>query len=267
MGNSFPGGMLPCRRRGNTRNHPARTLCSPQQSPRARAMFASWNDLIISWLCVGLIAHASSPTVIKAYHDTHTSYPTNVDVYAHSPPCASATCHNQFPPSVISTAAQSQDNWRDNMMSLQLLEGGSWATVAPDGATPIKIMSIDTGAGVVDLPGGVQIAVVREDSTTALCEDSCSFADDGQCDEPGVVSVVWRHTLLVEEGHRAPSPLPFCLLVPVFAPASKVVARWFRLDVAPACCFRSKGAIASCFFCWCFGVVACCLVSSFLLSA
>ena len=35
---------------------------------------------------------------------------------------------------------------------------------------------------------GVQIADVAEDSTTALCEDSCTFADDGQCDEPGVVS-------------------------------------------------------------------------------
>lgn len=73
-------------------------------------------------------------------------------------------------------------------MNLQLLDGGSWATVSPDETVPIKIMSIDTGAGVVSFPGGVQIAVVREDSTTALCEDSCSFADDGQCDEPGVVS-------------------------------------------------------------------------------
>lgn len=31
------------------------------------------------------------------------------------------------------------------------------------------------------------IAVVREDSATALCEDSCSAAEDEQCDEPGVV--------------------------------------------------------------------------------
>lgn len=37
---------------------------------------------------------------------------------------------------------------------------------------------------------GVEIAIVREDSTSALCEDSCSFAEDGQCDEPGVVSGV-----------------------------------------------------------------------------
>lgn len=29
---------------------------------------------------------------------------------------------------------------------------------------------------------------MAEDSATALCEDSCTFADDGQCDEPGVVS-------------------------------------------------------------------------------
>lgn len=37
---------------------------------------------------------------------------------------------------------------------------------------------------------GIEIAIVREDSTSALCEDSCSFAEDGQCDEPGVVSGV-----------------------------------------------------------------------------
>lgn len=74
-------------------------------------------------------------------------------------------------------------------MTLQLLEG-AWATVPEGGVTPIKIMSIDTGAGVVSIPSGVQIANVREDSTTALCEDSCPFAADGQCDEPGVVSGV-----------------------------------------------------------------------------
>lgn len=74
------------------------------------------------------------------------------------------------------------------MMNLQLVEGAAWATVPEGGVAPIKIMSIDTGAGVVSFPGGVEIAAVQEDSLTAQCDDSCTFADDGQCDEPGVVS-------------------------------------------------------------------------------
>lgn len=77
-------------------------------------------------------------------------------------------------------------------MTLQLLDGSSWATVTEGGTTPLKIMSINTGAGVVSYPDGVEVAVVREDSTTALCEDSCTFADDGQCDEPGVVRAQGR---------------------------------------------------------------------------
>eukprot|EP00752_Nemacystus_decipiens_P008845 g7893.t1 len=79
-----------------------------------------------------------------------------------------------------------QDNWRNGVMNLQLLEGKSWATVPAGGTTPLKVMSIDTGAGKVTFPGGVEIAMVAEDSPTALCEDSCTFADDGMCDEPGV---------------------------------------------------------------------------------
>lgn len=74
-------------------------------------------------------------------------------------------------------------------MILQLLEGGSWATVPEGGTTPLKIMSIDTGAGKINFPGGVEIALVSQDSETALCEDSCSFAADGQCDEPAVVGL------------------------------------------------------------------------------
>ncbi|CAM9721966.1 unnamed protein product [Ascophyllum nodosum] len=78
-----------------------------------------------------------------------------------------------------------QDNWHNGVMNLQLMSG-AWSTLTEGEIKPLKIMSIDTGAGVVDFPGGIQIALVREDSTTALCEDSCSFAEDGQCDEPGV---------------------------------------------------------------------------------
>ncbi len=105
---------------------------------------------------------------------------------------ARLTFHCPPPPLVRTLIARSrllpQDNWRNSMMNLQLVDGAAWATVPEGGVTPIKIMSIDTGAGVVSFPGGVEIAAVQEDSLTAQCDDSCTFADDGQCDEPGVVS-------------------------------------------------------------------------------
>lgn len=40
------------------------------------------------------------------------------------------------------------------MMTLQLNSGGSWAAVTGGATKPIRIMSIDTGAGVVTFPGG-----------------------------------------------------------------------------------------------------------------
>lgn len=78
-----------------------------------------------------------------------------------------------------------QDIRHNSMMILQLLEGKSWANVTVGGATPLRIMSIDTGAGAVTFPGGVEVAVAVEDKPR--CDDSCTFADDGQCDEPGQV--------------------------------------------------------------------------------
>lgn len=36
---------------------------------------------------------------------------------------------------------------------------------------------------------GVKIAEVRPDDSSTLCEDSCTYANDGTCDEAGAVSV------------------------------------------------------------------------------
>eukprot|EP00752_Nemacystus_decipiens_P018630 g16704.t1 len=72
----------------------------------------------------------------------------------------------------------------NGIMVLELLEGKSWATVPAGSTKPLKLMSINTGAGAVAFPGGIEIALVRGDSATNVCEDSCMFANDGQCDEP-----------------------------------------------------------------------------------
>jgi len=46
-----------------------------------------------------------------------------------------------------------QENWHNGVMNLQLL-AGPWSTLYPGEIKPLKIMSIDTGAGVVNFPGG-----------------------------------------------------------------------------------------------------------------
>ena len=46
-----------------------------------------------------------------------------------------------------------QENWHNGVMNLQLL-AGSWASLNAGEIKPLKIMSMDTGAGVVNFPGG-----------------------------------------------------------------------------------------------------------------
>ncbi|CAM9271661.1 unnamed protein product, partial [Choristocarpus tenellus] len=79
-----------------------------------------------------------------------------------------------------------QPLWTDNILSLRLV-GEEWVSMPPRGNTPIKIVSIDTGAGVITFPdGGIQVARVEEDSSTTFCEDSCIYAINGNCEEPRV---------------------------------------------------------------------------------
>ena len=47
-----------------------------------------------------------------------------------------------------------QENWHNGVMNLQLLDGGSWAVVSEGATVPLKIMSIDTGAGRISFPEG-----------------------------------------------------------------------------------------------------------------
>lgn len=77
-----------------------------------------------------------------------------------------------------------QENWHNGMFNLQLM-GEAWATVAEGETKIIRLMSINTGAGFIEFPGGVKIAEVRPDDSSTLCEDSCTYANDGTCDEAG----------------------------------------------------------------------------------
>lgn len=47
-----------------------------------------------------------------------------------------------------------QDNWHNGVMNLQLNDGGSWATLSEGATVVLKIMSIDTGAGLISFPQG-----------------------------------------------------------------------------------------------------------------
>lgn len=67
-------------------------------------------------------------------------------------------------------------------MTLVFLDGVPWVNVPEGGMTLIKIMSINTGAGVVSYhPDGVEIATVH--GLIPMCDDSCFSAGDGVCDE------------------------------------------------------------------------------------
>ncbi|CAN0066429.1 unnamed protein product [Pylaiella littoralis] len=77
--------------------------------------------------------------------------------------------------------------WTDETVTISLAPepGAKWADVRVEGeTTAIKVTSVDTGAGSVAMPaGGIVIAQVQMDDATFSCEDSCLYANDGECDE------------------------------------------------------------------------------------
>jgi len=76
-------------------------------------------------------------------------------------------------------------DWTDSFMKVWLVEGKEWAHLEGEQTAAIKVVSIDTGGGEVMMPnGGTMIVTVHADSDSTLCDDSCTYANDGQCDEP-----------------------------------------------------------------------------------
>jgi hypothetical protein len=76
-------------------------------------------------------------------------------------------------------------SWLSTSITLQLKEGEKWGTVDEGEQLFLKVSSIDTGAGIVELgSGGVTVATIFPDRADDLCDDSCYFANDGNCDEP-----------------------------------------------------------------------------------
>mmetsp|Transcript_30114 Transcript_30114/g.37774 ORF Transcript_30114/g.37774 Transcript_30114/m.37774 type:complete len:926 (-) Transcript_30114:391-3168(-) len=76
----------------------------------------------------------------------------------------------------------------DTLITLRLKDGKKWANV-DDGATKIlKVKAIDSGAGEEQFKPPVTIADIYSDLSDdekAQCDDSCIYANDGECDEEG----------------------------------------------------------------------------------
>ena len=57
-------------------------------------------------------------------------------------------------------------------------------TINEDSKIPLYLVSINTGAGEIDLEGdGTQIGLILKDKEHHICDDSCEFAFDGMCDD------------------------------------------------------------------------------------
>eukprot|EP00640_Fibrocapsa_japonica_P000471 CAMPEP_0113936124 /NCGR_PEP_ID=MMETSP1339-20121228/3090_1 /TAXON_ID=94617 /ORGANISM="Fibrocapsa japonica" /LENGTH=895 /DNA_ID=CAMNT_0000938473 /DNA_START=132 /DNA_END=2819 /DNA_ORIENTATION=+ /assembly_acc=CAM_ASM_000762 len=78
----------------------------------------------------------------------------------------------------------------EKLVLLGLKEGKKWADVPAGETVPIKVVSIDSGAGEEQYNPPVQIAVAQadpsedEDAHPGQCDDSCIYAFDGECDDP-----------------------------------------------------------------------------------
>ncbi|CAM9180767.1 unnamed protein product [Scytosiphon promiscuus] len=90
-------------------------------------------------------------------------------------------------PTVAGDYLIKDQDWTDEAVTISLsaATGARWADVQTEGSTVnVKVVSIDTGGGPVAMPrGGIVVAEVRMDDATFSCEDSCLYANDGECDE------------------------------------------------------------------------------------
>lgn len=83
----------------------------------------------------------------------------------------------------------------DDSIRLLLKEGQEWLppymSVDDADKVPIKVMAVDTGAGMVTVGSGgegIVVAHVISDREGVVCDDSCEFALDGVCDDGSAFS-------------------------------------------------------------------------------
>eukprot|EP00903_Cladosiphon_okamuranus_P015736 g14524.t1 len=124
----------------------------------------------------------------------------------------SAFNHHDKPKVVLSPTNQAHylvkdGEWTDSTITFSLSKdaGAKWADVLT-GTVNMKVVSVDTGGGPVSMPGGgIVIAQVRVDDETFICEDSCIYANDGECDEnqTGIDGLGWSHYVAASNGKES----------------------------------------------------------------
>lgn len=88
----------------------------------------------------------------------------------------------------IFTAVPAMKEGRKDTMKIKLRNGKGWLpsfmSIKDDQTKiPLQIVSVDSGAGRVDLTPPVTISYVVRDRPGIVCDDSCEYAFDGVCDE------------------------------------------------------------------------------------
>eukprot|EP00752_Nemacystus_decipiens_P008401 g7511.t1 len=142
------------------------------------------------------------PFVLASHLQVYASHTKQVTIQGQG--FFSSFNHHDKPQVVLSPTGAGQyyikdGGWTDITITFSLtpIATAMWANVLTEGDTQdMKVVSIDTGGGPVPMPGGgIVVAEVRADDESFSCEDSCIYANDGECDEnqTGVDGLGWSH--------------------------------------------------------------------------
>jgi hypothetical protein len=78
----------------------------------------------------------------------------------------------------------------DDVIRIQLKQGFDWlpSFMSLTGADaekkiPLQVISLDTGAGVINYDEPITVGYIVKDREGVVCDDSCEFAFDGTCDD------------------------------------------------------------------------------------
>ncbi|CAM9368981.1 unnamed protein product, partial [Ectocarpus sp. 12 AP-2014] len=137
-------------------------------------------------LKVATILH--DPLVLESHLYAHASHTKHITIHGIG---FLSTFNFHVKPQLVLNPTLVEDyeingRWTDEAVTISLSTdpGAVWANVWAENKTvEIKVVSIDTGGGEVFMPGGGAVIAEVQKDVTFNCDDSCVFANDGQCDE------------------------------------------------------------------------------------
>ncbi|KAG5188471.1 hypothetical protein JKP88DRAFT_347792 [Tribonema minus] len=118
---------------------------------------------------------------IYASHSKHFTVQGGGFASKFDPALAPAVVFDSVPARVFTV-----QDWTDTTLQVSLVDGYEWARLSDNATSDIRVLSVDTGAGLVAVGeggGGVHVVTVHADDEDTICEDTCIYANDGRCDE------------------------------------------------------------------------------------